>query len=285
MSLVIDNGRVMVESPNVSVGLPNRPENVVLAREIVTGLCEQIGLGPVEVNDLQTALTEACNNVVLHAYEGDEGPLQIELYVLEDAIEILVSDVGVGIAPRIREVQSPGLGIGLQVIHALAQHVEFNEANGAGTEIRMRFEMRPAHPPQPPAPSEHAFSEETSGAMTITLAPAALARTVLPRILCTLTANGDFSTARINDAQMLADALAAHLPPALSADHMSIRAKLAPRDLRIRVGPLRAGGPELAARGSQIDGLGAILDSLVDERDEEPEGSCWALLLRISERR
>ncbi len=133
----------MDELPNVCVSLPNRPENVLLVREILTGMCENIGLEDSGLNDLHTAVTEACNNVVLHAYEGDEGPLEVELYVLPAAIEVLVRDLGVGIAPRISDVEENPLRIGLHVIHALAQRVEFNDVEDHGTAIRMRFAMHP----------------------------------------------------------------------------------------------------------------------------------------------
>jgi serine/threonine-protein kinase RsbW len=69
----------MAEIPNVCLSLPNRPENVLVVRQALTGVAGAIGLDAVETNDLNTAVTEACNNVVMHAYGGDEGPLEVGL--------------------------------------------------------------------------------------------------------------------------------------------------------------------------------------------------------------
>jgi hypothetical protein len=41
-------------------------------------------------------------------------------------------------APR---VDTPGLGVGLPVIAAIAQSVEIGSPRGGGTEVRMRFAL------------------------------------------------------------------------------------------------------------------------------------------------
>ena len=84
-------------SPNVRLNLANTPENVVLVREMLSGVGEAIELDPSDLNDVRTAVTEACNNVVLHAYEGNPGPLEIELYLADRSLGVLVRDHGVGL--------------------------------------------------------------------------------------------------------------------------------------------------------------------------------------------
>ena len=69
----------MAGTPNVRLSLSNRAENVLLVRQALSGLAEAVGLDPIALNDVSTAVTEACNNVVLHAYGGGEGPLEVEL--------------------------------------------------------------------------------------------------------------------------------------------------------------------------------------------------------------
>ena len=92
----------MAEPPNVRLKISNRSENVLLVREVLTGVAETIELDSSDLYDIRTAVTEACNNVVLHAYEGQEGPLEVDLRVPADAVEVIVRDHGVGIRPRIR---------------------------------------------------------------------------------------------------------------------------------------------------------------------------------------
>ena len=54
--------------------LPARAENVIVVRQAVAGVGEALGIPAARVDDLKTVVTEACNNVVLHAYEGGRGP-------------------------------------------------------------------------------------------------------------------------------------------------------------------------------------------------------------------
>ena len=86
----------MAEIPNVRLSLPNRPENVLIVRQALTGVAECLGLDAIDTNDINTAVTEACNNVVMHAYADREGPLEVELYTLADAITVVVRDHGEG---------------------------------------------------------------------------------------------------------------------------------------------------------------------------------------------
>ena len=83
-------------------------------------------------------MTEACSNVVVHAYRDSAGDLEV---VVEDEPEngvvVRVRDRGSGLQPR---SDSPGLGVGLPVIHAIADAVEVETvAGGHGTELRMHF--------------------------------------------------------------------------------------------------------------------------------------------------
>src|SRR5437763_9890344 len=93
---------LMAEPPNVRLKISNRSENVLLVREMLTGVAELIELDTSDLYDIRTAVTEACNNVVLHAYEGGEGPLEVELRASPETIEVIVRDHGMGIKPRIR---------------------------------------------------------------------------------------------------------------------------------------------------------------------------------------
>src|ERR1700730_2279973 len=117
---------LMATLPNVRLDLSNRPENVLLVRETLTGVAETIGLDGSDLSDIRTAVTEACNNVVLHAYEGEEGPLEVEIDLAADALDVVVRDRGIGIANSTpKEEIEPG--IGLPVMEALAERVQFVE--------------------------------------------------------------------------------------------------------------------------------------------------------------
>src|SRR5438874_13460755 len=101
---------LMAEPANVRLSLTNHSENVLLVREMLTGVAELIELETSDLYDIRTAVTEACNNVVLHAYEGAEGPLEVELRTSQESVEVIVRDHGVGIKPRIRSAEETALG-------------------------------------------------------------------------------------------------------------------------------------------------------------------------------
>ena len=76
-----------------------------------------------------------------------------------------------------------------------------------------QFATHGANTLDPPAQNgfELAIVEQANLPTTtgVTIAPTYLARTVLPRVLSALAVNADFSTERISDVQMFADALVA----------------------------------------------------------------------------
>jgi serine/threonine-protein kinase RsbW len=89
--------------------------------------------------DIRLAVTEACTNVVVHAYpDGREGPMQIAADVSGADVTIVVRDEGSGIAPR---PDSPGLGLGLPLIASLAESVQLRRDEHDRTEVRMTFAL------------------------------------------------------------------------------------------------------------------------------------------------
>ena len=56
--------------------LPAKSENVAVIRHALAGLAEEIGMDEPGLADLKTVVTEACMNVVVHAYQGAARPAQ-----------------------------------------------------------------------------------------------------------------------------------------------------------------------------------------------------------------
>ena len=73
--------------PDLRLLLSNRPQNVALVRQALGGLAGAVGLDEGLLADVKTAVSEACNNVVMHAYDEEPGPLDVLLYARQDAID------------------------------------------------------------------------------------------------------------------------------------------------------------------------------------------------------
>jgi serine/threonine-protein kinase RsbW len=279
--------------PNIRLGLSNRAENVLLVRQALSGLAETIDLDPVELNDVSTAVSEACNNVVVHAYAGERGPLEVEIYASGPQLEVLVRDWGIGIQPREIDHEQLIGGIGLPVIRALTRDAEFKDMPGGGTEVRMLFDTAHAQALEFAAGERSTDLESVlpsaSGSegdtLTFTVGPPSLARAVLPRVLSALAARAYFSTDRISDTQMLADAIVAQAQDSLSAGRVNVEVELQPRNLQLRIGPLRLGAGEAVLHAATTDELGAILERLSDGHEISRDGTSETLRLHLAERR
>src|SRR5581483_4764579 len=85
------------DAPTVSLDLLARAENLTLVRGMLGGVGELLTMDPELLDDVKTAVSEACNNVVLHAYQGEPGPLSVNLYAHGDELSVSVCDEGEGL--------------------------------------------------------------------------------------------------------------------------------------------------------------------------------------------
>jgi serine/threonine-protein kinase RsbW len=276
----------MPEIANVCLKLANKAENVLVVRQALGGLAEMLGLDTIEANDIATAVTEACNNVVLHAYGGEEGPLEVEICALSQQVVVTVRDHGVGIDPQVLSMSGES-GIGLPVMHALAQRVEFKDPPEGGAEVRMEFAAPKARDLEPLAEEWEppvATRALLTGAVEMSLAPSVVARSVLPRVLSALAARAYFSTDRISDVQLVADALVDSARDSIVGSHLGVGVMLAPRDIELRVGPLQEGRAQLIL-DSAVEDHGSLLGRLTDDQQVASADTAEVLALRILERR
>jgi serine/threonine-protein kinase RsbW len=273
-------------APNVRLNVAGIPANVVLVREMLAGVAEAIALDDNDFNDLRTAVGEACNNVVVHAYRGEQGPLEVEVHLPRGALQVVVRDHGVGIHPRSEDLDTTQ-GIGLHVIDTLTHAVEFGEGGEGGTEVRMEFAVPHSGLPPPGSADPGGIplpSPPHPATTALSIAPVVLARSVLPRVLCTLAAHADFSTDRISDAQLLADALVAHARGTVDSDHVDVAVHAEARELELRIAPLAVGGGEGLIGASNLDGLGPVIEKLVDRHSVASVGSYEVLTLNLADR-
>jgi serine/threonine-protein kinase RsbW len=125
---------------DVALVVPAVPDSIAVIRQTVSGICEALGADARVIGDVKLAATEACTNVVLHAYAGAEGgSIEIDASSEGDELLLLVRDHGAGMTPA---PMAEGLGLGLPLIAALTTSLTIVEPDGGGTEVSMTFALR-----------------------------------------------------------------------------------------------------------------------------------------------
>jgi serine/threonine-protein kinase RsbW len=270
--------------PELRLILPGRAENVALVRRALSGVVDLLELGDARLLDINAAVSEACNNVVVHAYEGAEGPMDIYLWIQPTELEVIVKDRGVGIRPNVPE---PGLevqGLGLSLIQALTDRVEFIGGMGEGTSVRMIFAFDDGS--QMPSDGDRANGPKATipGEMSIAVSSGPLAAPVLGRVIAMLAARAEFSLEGISEAELVTDAVAAHAPRAITGDTIQLGIDRPDGQLVLRVGPLKEGGATRVLQASALADLPPVLERLTEHSRVESTGDGELLCLVLGAR-
>ena len=271
------------EAPDVRVVLPNRAENVAIIRQALTGIADAMRLENGLLSDIKTAVSEACNNVVLHAYAGREGPLEVYVCPGEDELDVVVRDEGQGIKPNPPEPDAGVQGVGLSLIQALTHHVEFRGASGEGTEVRMGFRASGLVEPTTAANEAEDQVDPPTGDLVLSVTAGALAAPVLGRVTAMLAARASFSVDRLADVVLVSDAIAAHAPTEIVGRHIHMGVDTTVGALDVRVGPLEPGGGRRLVTASALGGMPAVLDQLANDVDVAVDGHSEQLHLRLTD--
>jgi serine/threonine-protein kinase RsbW len=116
----------------------------------------------------------------------------------------------------------------------------------------------------------------------VTVAAGPLVGPVLSRVVGIYAARSDLPVDRLNDAVMVADAIAARAPAFAVGDRMPVSVKSEPGRLELRIGPLRPGGGRLVLEGAALPEIGSVIERLADAvRVREGSGGGEYLVVRI----
>jgi serine/threonine-protein kinase RsbW len=284
----------MTEPFDVRLRLPARAENVAVVRQALAGMAESLNVESNILADMKTAVTEACNNVVVHAYPDSEGTLEVDLSPEDSDLTVVVRDFGMGMQPRSVQPDEPTLGLGLPLIAALSNAFEIHGGSGRGIEVRMRFGTN----------GKVALGDGRNGSATskgqsttsrkpadISITPGPIMAPVLGRVTAMLASRSQFPLDRLSDAVLVTDAISAHVGDYAPGRHATVALEVEERMLEVRVGPLVEGGADELLRQMELPGLERSLDKLADEvkveRTSEPDdpGESYEFLqLRLSPR-
>lgn len=272
---------IVAEPAILDLELASAPESVALVRAGLKGLGALLEFEPELLDDLQMVASEACNNVILHAYGEHPGSLEVRVTATHEGVDILVRDHGNGIDDA---VPAPD-ALGLAMIRSLADRTELISGADGGTEVHIEFdreiptvdhgELDPVVMGAPPAPLR------LPGDVVATVSPVALLPGVLGRLTRALAAQARFSIERFSDVHLVVDSLVAHVQRWAEDGRVCFALGADLRRLRLMIGPLRARGagsespfgPELAP----------LIHKLVDKLEIEPFADAEMLYLTLSE--
>lgn len=113
-----------------------RPENVVMVRRVIETVARELELPPATTDDIRLAVTEACTNVVRHAYAEPDGTIDVLMRPRSRLVEIVVTDEGRGMGSS-SDLGGPGLG--LPLISELADSVVVERGRTRGSRLAMSF--------------------------------------------------------------------------------------------------------------------------------------------------
>ncbi|MEK6277411.1 MAG: ATP-binding protein [Actinomycetota bacterium] len=271
------------QASRIHLSLPARAENVAVVRHAVAGFAEALGMDETRVGDLKTVVTEACTNVAVHAYDGDDGPMEVEVDGDSEGVTVQVSDRGEGIRPR-AETDRASLRLGLTLIAALSESFEIAGGLGGGTRIRMRV---PLGPPEEGSETESESVEEPavgSPGTEMAIESPELVAPVLSRVISVLAARTGFSVDRLSDAMLLGDALSASIPEGFPAGPTRLAVEDGDGTIDVRVGPMSDGAAQRVRRQLDLPQVGGSLENLADRVAVETgeDGEYLAICVRVA---
>ena len=253
------------DAPTISLKLDSSPETLTLVRGMLGGVAELLQLDPELLDDLKTAVSEAANNVVMHAYDGGSGPLWVCIYVEPEGIEVIVRDTGHGI-PVLTPSDDRLQGVGIPIMRALAQQTAFRPRQDGGTEVWMQFasqrDGRPLYKLPDAAAPEDGWADQIDGDAIVSLSPVSFVGSVLGRLARAMAARARFSLDRFSDVYLVTDALAAHALEAASDGRIGFGLSTDTRRLELTIGPFRPGASDKLAEGTSNDPLKLLSDEL-----------------------
>lgn len=128
--------------------VPCSAEFVSVIRLALSGIASRMNFPVDIIEDIKVSVSEACTNVIQHAYENpdiEKDIIDIETIMLDQKLTIIIKDYGkgfdlkdIGTVKQVKLSQEKlGLGLGLEFIKNLMDDSKFSSTVGKGTTIEM----------------------------------------------------------------------------------------------------------------------------------------------------
>ncbi len=127
---------------------PGRYSSLSEIAEIIKEKSSEAGLQDDSIYAVESAVDEACSNIIEHAYQGeDKGDILIEVEVIKEGIKICLIDQGEPFQPE--KIVSPDTGaplskrkpsgLGLYMMRKCMDEVSFNFSPGCNTLTMVKY--------------------------------------------------------------------------------------------------------------------------------------------------
>ena len=139
-----------LDDRTVEVSLPSRLGYERIAMDCSASFAKMVGFAPERIEDLKTAVAEACINAIEHGNKGHpDTRVLVTMNFKDDRFSVSVKDGGDGILrlPRDRTVMrtieklQPPKGLGTFLIKQLVDEVEFNHMTKDGHAVKMVIKL------------------------------------------------------------------------------------------------------------------------------------------------
>jgi serine/threonine-protein kinase RsbW len=258
--------------------LPAKSENVAVIRHALAGLAEEIGMDEPGLADLKTVVTEACMNVVVHAYPDGSGPLFVEAKPDDEGLTVVVRDEGRGIKPQ-ADNDRDSLRLGLSLIAALSSSFSISGGLDLGTEITMRVPLRGGGAD---GAGDRVEIAPDSDVTEVVIDRSELLAPLLARVVGALAARRDLSVDRVSDVLLITDAIASAAPTQFSDGRVRLGLDERPAGIDLRLGPMEPGAAQRIRDELELPDVGGSLEALADELAVEESGEGEYLVMRFA---
>ena len=135
----------------VEVSLPSKLGYERIAMDCSASFAKMAGFTPQRIEDLKTAVAEACLNAIEHGNKSHpDTRVLVTMNFKDDRFSVSVKDGGNGISrlPRDRTVMrrienlEPPKGLGIYLIKQLMDEVEFNKMTKDGHTVKMVIKLK-----------------------------------------------------------------------------------------------------------------------------------------------
>ena len=140
----------MVDEQTVEVTLPSKIGYERIAMDCSASFAKIIGFVPERIEDLKTAVSEACLNAIEHGNKGrPEARVVVTMNFKDNTFNVSVKDEGEGLEewPQIPDInektnklESPR-GLGIYLIKQLVDQVDFHKKSDKGHIVSMVIKL------------------------------------------------------------------------------------------------------------------------------------------------